>query len=279
MYALTEILSELLDVPINERGINAMLRCPFHEDNHPSFSIHLEDGVWNCFGCGESGSLEKLYRRLGEKMDDDLYLERAKRRAEEPEMIFAPLNHLSDSYAGQDYVQVDAYLASRNLPKEVKFEFSLGWCADKRAVSMPYINEDNNVTGIKYRHENGFKSSETGSKYGLYNVQHAIGKDRVIICEGESDTQAVWARYGDDYGVCGTSGASVSDSQWHKFSVPLFFASKIYLAYDADEAGDLCVETAMRVLGPERSRRIRPPDGNDVSEYFASGGSLEEIGL
>jgi len=29
--------------------------CPFHEDTHPSLSINLEDGWFNCFSCGAKG--------------------------------------------------------------------------------------------------------------------------------------------------------------------------------------------------------------------------------
>jgi CHC2 zinc finger/Domain of unknown function (DUF927) len=34
----------------------AMGTCPFHEDQHPSWSMRLTDGVWHCFGCGASGT-------------------------------------------------------------------------------------------------------------------------------------------------------------------------------------------------------------------------------
>jgi hypothetical protein len=51
------------------------------------------------------------------------------------------------------------------------------------------------------------------------------------------------------------------------------------LAYDGDAAGDKCAETAMRVLGDERTRRLRPPDDTDLSEFYMGGGRLEDIGL
>jgi CHC2 zinc finger len=30
--------------------------CPFHEDQHPSWSMRLADGIWHCFGCNMSGT-------------------------------------------------------------------------------------------------------------------------------------------------------------------------------------------------------------------------------
>jgi DNA primase len=32
-----------------------MGRCPWHEDSTPSLSVDQEKGLYNCFGCGESG--------------------------------------------------------------------------------------------------------------------------------------------------------------------------------------------------------------------------------
>jgi DNA primase len=31
------------------------MRCPWHEDSTPSLSVDQEKGLYNCFGCGESG--------------------------------------------------------------------------------------------------------------------------------------------------------------------------------------------------------------------------------
>lgn len=41
-----------------------LVSCPFHKDNHPSMSISLEKGVYHCFSCGRSGSIESLFKDL-----------------------------------------------------------------------------------------------------------------------------------------------------------------------------------------------------------------------
>ena len=33
----------------------AQVRCVFHEDSHPSLSIHREHGAFRCFACGARG--------------------------------------------------------------------------------------------------------------------------------------------------------------------------------------------------------------------------------
>ena len=40
-------------VDLKEKGPNAVGKCPFHSDDHPSFAVSKDDNYWNCFaGCG-----------------------------------------------------------------------------------------------------------------------------------------------------------------------------------------------------------------------------------
>ena len=304
-YALTDSISELLDQPVKDNHINAMLHCPFHEDRTPSFSIHLEDGVWHCFSCGDAGTLKRLYRELGKEVDLDVRLYQAKKRAQHSEPDhhnFAPVANRCTSDAkgtnGKGYIRdIRVFLRSRGISETTARHYGLGWSRERGAIAFPYSDVEGRVSGIKYRYPDGFKASETGSHYGLFGVSDVIGKSTVIICEGESDTLAMHSRlHGPESelrsetplrdngmelahtGVCGTSGASVSDTQWSRFSVHLFFARRVFLAYDADEAGDKCAETAMQVLG-DKCRRARPTRGKDVSEHFLAGGTLGEMGV
>lgn len=43
---------------------NIKVHCPFHDEYEPSFSVNVEDGRFLCFGCGESGSLQKLIMKI-----------------------------------------------------------------------------------------------------------------------------------------------------------------------------------------------------------------------
>jgi DNA primase len=283
-YALTGPIEDLLKQPIPERSVNAMVHCPFHEDRTPSFGIHLDEGVWHCFSCDRSGTLNKLYRLLDTEVDLNVRLNQAKRNAEAPQVRvtnFGPLaNSHTDAFrAGRDSGFGKEFAKPRGIRKSSLVAFNVGYDSGRDALTFPYQDNEGRVTGIKYRYRTGFKASETGSHYDVYGLDEAIGKQRVIICEGESDTLRVHTQYGDRYGVCGTSGASVSDAQWSSIGLHLLFARRIYLLYDADEAGDKCVETAMRVLGSDKCVRIRPQDGMDATEFLQSGHQLEEIGL
>ena len=286
-YALTEAISELLEVPIVERSVNAMLHCPLetHEDRRPSFSIHLDEGMWTCFSCQEKGNINQLYRRLGVSVGYDVRFAQARKMAEAPiikshNFAATANSHIASlrrSISGQRVVR--DFTESKGISPDAVSHFGLGWSEERDAISFPYADTTGRVTGIKYRYINGFKASETGSQYGLYGLNDAVGKEQVIICEGESDTLATWSRYGTGYGVCGTSGASVSDTQWSRFGLYLLFARRIYLLYDGDAAGDKCAATAMSVLGTDKCVRLRPPDDEDASSFYSKHGTLEGIGL
>lgn len=46
------------------RGRWFVARCPFHDDNHPSFWLDAHRGTWGCRACDISGDVINLYARL-----------------------------------------------------------------------------------------------------------------------------------------------------------------------------------------------------------------------
>ena len=48
-------------VELNGKGVG---RCPFHDDDHPSFSVNIKENYWHCFsGCG-GGSVIDFWMKL-----------------------------------------------------------------------------------------------------------------------------------------------------------------------------------------------------------------------
>ena len=66
---------------------NDMIRCPFHEDRHPS--MKLNEDYFYCFGCGASGDVVELTRRLfsltpyeaARKLTEDFEIEQSDKSA------------------------------------------------------------------------------------------------------------------------------------------------------------------------------------------------------
>lgn len=286
MYSLTETIENLLGQQLQGHGVNAMAFCPFHDNTDtPAFSIHQDEGVWQCFGCGERGSLEHLANRLGQNLGNDFYLDRAIRSVQEVpplERNFAPLaNVLYERGVNEpsgDRV-IRSFAARRGFVVDARHHFWLGW--DGQRISFPYWDDDarkrGTVHGIKYRDTRGRKSMEEGSRWGIYNVEEIRGAAKVVVCEGESDTILAWSKLvGSEWRVCGTPGAGASAKQWEKWALDFLFARDILIAYDADEAGDKGAGVAMGVLGSGKAQRLRPSEGLDLTEHFKKHGELPD---
>jgi CHC2 zinc finger len=51
-------------ISLRKSGRSFVGRCPFHNDQHPSFSVSAEKGLFHCFGCGESGDVFDFVMKL-----------------------------------------------------------------------------------------------------------------------------------------------------------------------------------------------------------------------
>jgi len=48
------------ELPRAKNGWAYPLPCPFHNEKHPSLSVNIEHGGFNCFGCAEKGDVFKF---------------------------------------------------------------------------------------------------------------------------------------------------------------------------------------------------------------------------
>lgn len=282
-YELQGQIEELLGQRARGNAVNASFLCPFHDERTPSFSIHLDEGLWYCFGCSRKGNIEQLYHVLGVQLSEDdrqSLLIKSVFREPEPVRNFAALaNEHRRAFKGQAGQSAwDSFIRSRPIRHDADEHFTVGWSDAKSALSFPYWNDDGTVTAIKYRHSDGSKTSESGSKRSIYNVSDIVGAPVILLCEGESDTMVAWSQI-RGLSVCGSPGAGVSERTWANWGLDFLFARRVYVAFDADKAGDEGAETAMRVLGVERCTRVRPSRGKDLSEHLMNGGTLTEIGV
>jgi DNA primase len=49
---------------LTKKGKSHIGLCPFHDDKNPSLSVDQEKGLYNCFGCGESGDVFDLVKGI-----------------------------------------------------------------------------------------------------------------------------------------------------------------------------------------------------------------------
>jgi DNA primase len=62
-YNIEKILKDL-DIPYKLAGNNARIKClnPTHNEKDPSMFVHLDTGMYHCFGCGTKGSIFSLVK-------------------------------------------------------------------------------------------------------------------------------------------------------------------------------------------------------------------------
>src|SRR5688572_6183666 len=142
---IVEIVGE--HVQLKRSGKEYKARCPFHHEKTPSFYVVPAKGFYKCFGCGESGdafsflmkrqglnfqeAVRQIAARVGVEIPDD-----TTRPQEEPHRaLYEAIAFAADYYIDQLWVATSgerarAYLATRELSREMADRFSLGYAPD-----------------------------------------------------------------------------------------------------------------------------------------------------
>jgi DNA primase len=157
-------------------------RCPFHDDQNPSFSVNAVEKLYHCFTCGEGGDLIKFVREteglefasavewLAERYGVQLEYEETapgfEARRSRRDRLYALLEagakfyerHLWDSQAGEP---VRAYLADRGLTEEIcrRFRLGLSTGGDRlaaKARAKGYSQEELVAAGLVNRRGNDY---------------------------------------------------------------------------------------------------------------------------
>jgi DNA primase len=160
-------------------------RCPFHDDQNPSFSVNAVEKLYHCFTCGEGGDLIKFVReteglefasavewladRYGVQLEYEETAPGFEARRSRRDRLYALLEaaakfyerHLWDSQAGEP---VRAYLGERGLTEEICRRFRLGLSpgGDRlaaKARAKGYSQEELVAAGLVNRRGNDYFAS------------------------------------------------------------------------------------------------------------------------
>lgn len=270
---IAQELGVLLGQPLKPYATNQSVKCPLHEDRVPSLSINLQKGVWFCWGCDKGGSLQTLARFLGGDFDrSDLIVEQNRIQEPEEELVDFTPQYLDCLPIQPTTPEAITYARQKGISYVTLEDFNIRH--DGRGnLCLPYFDGDR-VVALRYRARDGRKWYESGSERSIYNLNQVRGAKKVVIMEGESDTHSMHdllkRNSVQDTVAGGIAGANSSKEKWELFSLDLMWAEEIYVAFDADDAGDKGAERAIEVLGPV-ARRLRPTLANDWSDAILAG--------
>jgi DNA primase len=270
---IAQELGGMLGVQLNPYAQNQSVRCPMHDDRVASMSISIPKGVWYCWGCGKGGSLLTLARFLGGDFDrTDLIVESAKHMEPEEELVDFREQYEAFSPIRPTTAEAITYARSKGIMYDTLEDFGIRHDG-RGTLVMPYFDGDR-VVALRYRASGGRKWYESGSERQIYNVNSVRGANTVVLCEGESDTHTMFDLFKrihvDSCVVGGIAGANSSVQKWELWALDLMWADKVYIAFDADEAGDKGAERAITTLGGV-ARRLRPTKGSDWSDAIGAG--------
>lgn len=143
---MVEIVSARTD--LRRQGTRYTGLCPFHEERSPSFSVHAEEKLYHCFGCGVGGDLfdfvsetegidfpaavELLAERYGVEVTREQEDPRAEARRKARNRMSELLERAAGFYStflkdAPEAGKARKYLASRGLGDEILSSFGIGY--------------------------------------------------------------------------------------------------------------------------------------------------------
>ena len=212
------------------QGVEGKAHCPFHShDETPSFSANLENGMWQCFGCGASGN----YRQFLEKIESKVPGEN-----DESEISVREIDNLHENLLNNTFV-LEYAKQKRLWSEDVIKRYKLGWNGYR--VSIPIEDEEGSYVNVrlydmlhKFEPSEKVKSWKTGlGKVRLFPI-HTVSSDVIYLFEGEPDT--ILALSFGLPAITLTTGAAAATKQVQLFA-KYFNKKVIYVVYDTDEAG------------------------------------------
>jgi DNA primase len=269
---LNELANFLGLQKVKIRGDEVMASCPFPEkhssgsDKHPSFSINVDKGVWNCFSCSSRGTIEELVAKIKgitisealSQLEDlgfskiELQL-REKPKEERPEFlpegILAYYEKVEDDFA----------------------EIYRGEIGEQDCWIFPIRDTQGRLVGGMARSVEGrFHKAlwKTPKKLYFYGEERVHREKTIYITEGIND--AISLRKSGFFNSLAIMGMHMSDEQVNK---ALSLSSEFVVCLDKDEAGFTGMRRIHKVLDNRALVKyvdfnMFPKDCKDIRDIF-----------
>jgi 5S rRNA maturation endonuclease (ribonuclease M5) len=253
-----------------QSGQIVLKTCPFCHDEKWHFFLDPNDkGPWFCHKCQEKGNLWALMKAMGDTQNP---IQPAFKKPEYKK----PAQDKADTYHQSLLKDPEAmdYVLGRGINQQSIDKFKLGFYQNngKKWLTIPHY-QGKSLVNIKFRSlppaAKTFKRIPD-CKSILFNIDSLNGHNEVFICEGELDTINLIQK-GIENAIGATTGSGSFGPEWVD---QLRDLKKIYIVYDADEAGQKGARSLAKRLGYNRCFNIELPAGQDVNDFFSSGNDI-----
>lgn len=253
-------MKTFIDYGIDTKGKTSgqiKIKCPKcshtrRKKTEPCLSVNIDDGAWTCWNCKWQGGLKE--ESTSHEYKIPTYTKAA--------LSSSALNMIKSRGISQEIVEKHRMTQEKMwMPQSQKEEVCIVW---------NYFR-DGHITNKKYRSASKGFRLEKDAELILYNIDSiSDNPDYVIITEGEFDCMA-YDQAGFDHVVSVPNGANLNTNNmgYLESCFELFKGiKKIYLAVDADEAGQSLMQELGRRLGFEKCFKVSYPekckDGNQT---------------
>ena len=234
--------------------------CPLCGDDRWHFFMSMDDGLWDCKICAESGNLYQLKGKLSGVLEEISSIK--KLFADKQELDIALLNeyvdNLKDDKGAYEYLSKIRGFTSKTIE-----HFKLG--VDGDWIVIPHF-QDGKLWNLKMR---DYKQKEfrrvQGQPSVLFNIDNLdLNKSTLIIVESETDCIAAW-QMGIKNVVGLTTGAGSFPPEW----IPITLKFKeIYICLNPDPPGQKGAKNLAEKLGINKCHNVLLPEEKDVNEYM-----------
>ena len=193
-----------------------LIACsPFREEDHPSFAVNLENGLWIDSG-GDGEFYKGNFISILAFLRNESYQETEEYLLEEYfQLYFRDTDDLSLDFSGwvkekreytildkrilRDYAFRHPYLEGRGIEDKYQKAVHIGYDREHKAISIPWFDKNQNLVTIKFRSvkDKRFWYYGEGQKvrdhlWGLWLVYIKQSK-KVFVVESEIDALTLWA--------------------------------------------------------------------------------------
>ena len=263
------------------------MRCPLHDDAHPSASVNVELGLFNCLVCGGSSLKDLTYamHEANESNVSDLGAHKEKKKKVEP-LSLAKVAGWHEYLKG--HPDLMKYLAKRGIDKDTVNKFRIGYDANPNVngyptnrYTLPVFDVSGTLVNVrKYKpdaeaSQKMLNASGHGSPPRLYPAEN-MAAESIVVCEGEWD--ALITTQNGIPAVTGTHGAKT----WHASWTAQFKGKVVVVIYDKDKEGKDGAKKAadaLRKVAATVSIVELPlkKTGADLTDWFNTGHTAEEL--
>ena len=258
-------------IQLHGSGKNLSAKCPFHDDKAPSLSVNIEEGVYNCHGCGAKGNAKTYLiaaHGLSEfeaaaRLRSDSPNPRPKRKAEPPKVYPTLPSKRISQHPYQDKDGNTLWVVCRFPEGLLK----------KDGAPHPKCTQHTPVKG-GWIGQGAPQKPASRPLYRLPKLLTADPKQQVMVVEGEKCVESVEKTFGRAVVTtwCGGTNSRLDFTDWS----PLH-GRPILLVSDEDDVGRHVMLKLVEILSPHCPKiRVVMPSGDtadDIHDWIERDGA------